>query len=456
MRPPRPVTVLLASAFLLPPAAPAAADPEPAPAAAAPAQPPDGAAGHHAALLRDPRPGPPLDRFCEAWLAELDTDSLEAFLTRRAADGSTEDRLALGFYLAREGRDADAVRVLRAALRGEDGHAGARLFKARIEASTLDFDTALADLQAAAPGTDPALAAELAELRGRLLARAGRPAEALAAWEPLLRDPDAETLEALVALQVREGMLGAAIGTLDRLIEATADPRERAAQRIRRGDLQRGAGDADAALRTYEGVLAGVAAGGPLERLTLDRVEEVHRRARDAAGLAERLAALEEAHPERVEVTHRRARVLAELGRTQDSLRTWRGLLERAPGDRDLRAAGAEALAEAGETDGAVAALEALRDDQPGDAATRLRLAGLHARAGRPAKAEAEVVATLDGSDAAARRAVRALERLGLGDAAERLARARGGVRQVSHFAPAVLRVPGCSRGGYTASATSG
>ena len=431
MRQPRPAVLLLATCLLGLPSTSAFAQAAEPPATAA-AEPPDKAARYHAALLRDPAPGLIFDRFCDAWLAERDAASLEAFLRLRAEGGDTDDRLVLGFYLAREGRNAEALGVFRETLADDPGRAGAkaRYFKARTEAATLDFDTALEDLAAAAESDDldPRLAADVARLRGRLLARVGKPEEAAAVWDALLESDaaDAETFEGLVTLQSQEGLFEQALATLDRLIEDTRDPQKQTARRLWRGDLLQDAGRNDEALAAYEAVLADVAAGGWLERQVLGQLEQTYRRTQDTAGFAERLAELEEAHPERAELPRRRAQVLAELGRTDEAIGVWRGLLERSPGDRDLRGAFAAVLADAGKTEEAIAQVEALRDDRPDDGETRLRLAGLYQKAERPDDARAEVEAFVENSDGSAAevtRGVRTLERLELPSAAEALAR---------------------------------
>ncbi len=350
----------------------------------------------------------------------------------RAEGGDTDDRLVLGFYLAREGRNAEALGVFRETLADDPGRAGAkaRYFKARTEAATLDFDTALEDLAAASESDDldPRLAADVARLRGRLLARVGKPEEAAAVWDALLESDaaDAETFEGLVTLQSQEGLFEQALATLDRLIEDTRDPQKQTARRLWRGDLLQDAGRNDEALAAYEAVLADVAAGGWLERQVLGQLEQTHRRTQDTSGFAVRLAELEEAHPERAELPRRRAQVLAELGRTDDAIEVWRGLLERSPGDRDLHGAFAAVLADAGKTEEAIAQVEALCDDRPDDGETRLRLAGLYQKAERPDDARAEVEAFVensDGSGAEVTRGVRTLERLELPTAAEALAR---------------------------------
>ncbi|MEM9881327.1 MAG: tetratricopeptide repeat protein [Planctomycetota bacterium] len=391
---------------------------------------PEKALRYHAALRRAPRPGLVFERFCDAWLEERPVDTLDSFLVQRAESDAPEDALILGFYRAREGRNVEALRVLRRTLEAHPGEASAWFFKAELEAATLDFDTALSDLTRAA-GADPddELAESIATLRGRLLVRVGRPDDAAAAWSALIeqRPDDPELYEALVVVQADEGQFDAALATLDALIERTTDPQKRVARGLWRGDLLDRAGRGAAAREAYEAQLSRVGAGDWLERQVVAQLEQVYRREREVEAFAQRLAELAEQHPDRLLLLRRRAAVLGELGRTDDAIAQWRAVLERSPGDAEVRGRFADVLADAGRSEQAIAVVEAMRDERPNDGELRLRLAGLYAKADRKDDATAEVRAYLDGSDGAlssAMRAVRTLERLELDDAAEATARA--------------------------------
>ncbi|MEM8737104.1 MAG: tetratricopeptide repeat protein [Planctomycetota bacterium] len=384
---------------------------------------------YHQALRRSPQPGLIFDRFCDSWLAERSDEELEQFLERQAEAGEPADQLILGFYFAREGRNVQALRVFRDTLERHPGNAAAWFFKAQIEAATLDFDTALSDLDAAlAADPDPDLAADAAELRGRLLVRTGRRAEGLAAWAQLLeqRPDDPELYENLIVVHVEEGLFDPALEILGRLIERTADPQKKVGRQLWRGDILQQAGRKDAALKTYEHALIQVGSGGWLERQVLSQIEQVYRRDQELEAFSQRLTALTEQHPERIEIARRRARVLSELGQTDAAIAQWRALLERAPGDRELRRAFADVLADAGQTQPAIDLIEALLTDRPGDGDLRLRLASLYHQAERPEDAVAQVrvfVEQSDGSLSSAIRATRTLERFELDGPAEAILR---------------------------------
>jgi hypothetical protein len=126
--------------------------------------PPASAVRYHEALHRLPQPVFVFECFCDAWLVEASPESLEAFLNQLVAGGSAEDRLSLGFYLACEGRNIEAIRVFRDTLAQHPGSASAWFYKAQVESATLDFDTALRIPAHAAEGAARLVLS--AELRG--------------------------------------------------------------------------------------------------------------------------------------------------------------------------------------------------------------------------------------------------------------------------------------------------
>ncbi len=394
-----------------------------------PAELPAKAQRYYDALRRSPQPGLIFERFCDAWLADRSAEDLEGFLRRQSEAGDPADQLILGFYFAREGRNVEAIRVFRETLEHHPGQASAWFFKAEIEAATLDFETALSDLEsAAAAGPHDALAADIAELQGRLLVRIGRRDEGLAAWAKLLerRPDDPEVYENLIVIQVEEGLFDPAIETLDRLIERTADPQKKVGRQLWRGDVLQQAGRKNAAITVYEAALDQVGSGGWLERQILSQIEQVYRRDQELDRFAERLAELSSERPGRVELARRRARVLTELGETAESIEQWKALLERVPGDRELRSEFADVLADADRTPEAIDLIEVLLADRPDDGEMRLRLAGLYKKADRDEDAVEQVRAFVDGSDGSLSsvvRAARTLERLELKEPAEALLR---------------------------------
>lgn len=359
-------------------------------AASAADAPPAEAMRYHRLLQRRPSPGYLFDRFVRAWLAESTPDALEAFLREQADGDSVVDDLLLAFRLGNEGRHVEAIQIFRTALDRSPGSPAVLFEKARAEAATLDFDTALSDLEVAAASlanggpvtgvTDVAeLSARVDKLRGRLLARTGDREAALRVWDGLLAAaPDDTALhEDLIRLQTEEGEFDAALATLDRLMAATADARERLTQRLWRADVLRDAGRDDDAIEAYVAMLDDVGRGSWLELEILAQLETVHRRVGDLDVFEARLDELIEADATRHVLLRRKATLAAERGDTKRSLEAWRELLARSPQDLDLRQAYAERLAEADRRDDAIAQFESLVEALPDVSEIAFRLATL-------------------------------------------------------------------------------
>ncbi|MFT4642133.1 MAG: tetratricopeptide (TPR) repeat protein [Verrucomicrobiales bacterium] len=132
-------------------------------------------------MVKRPAPGSLFDRFYNAW---LDTGSLEGLeglegleeylRTQAESDGTTANRLLLAFFHTKQRDHVRAIEQFRAALAGDPGNAAAWYEKATIEARTLNFEMAIADLEKAAAGNPSAnLAIEISKLLGKLHLRQG-------------------------------------------------------------------------------------------------------------------------------------------------------------------------------------------------------------------------------------------------------------------------------------------
>lgn len=106
---------------------------------------------YHKALVRRPSPGYLFDRFYNSWLDSSSLEELGEFLKSNAEKSAkTPDRLLLAFFHAKGGDDVAALKQFREALKNDPGNAATLYEKAVVEARTLDFETALADLANAA------------------------------------------------------------------------------------------------------------------------------------------------------------------------------------------------------------------------------------------------------------------------------------------------------------------
>ncbi|MEN0019690.1 MAG: tetratricopeptide repeat protein [Planctomycetota bacterium] len=389
---------------------------------------PERAARFHGALLRRPEPGYVFDRFCGSWVAESSTESLEAFLADRAATGESADGLLLAYFYVREGRKVDAIRQFRATIDRDATNARAWFEKARAEAATLDFATALTDLERAAEhAADEDLSEDVAKLRGRLLVRTGEAEQATEVWEALAATrPDDETLrEDLVQLAIDEGMYERALESLTSLIETTADPQERVTRRMWLAQVHLRANERDEAIGVLASAIGDVGASSWFEREILAQLDAVYRRAEDLLGWRDKLAELEAAHPERIDITKRRATLLGETGDIDEAIAAWESVIARTPGDRSNRMALARLLAAEGRTDAAIERLEALLE-AGGEPSLHVQLAELRSNAGDDEGVVQEMQAFLeasDGSVSSMMRAVGVLERLGQATEALQLVR---------------------------------
>ena len=145
---------------------------------------------YHKALQRRPVPGYLFDRFYNTWLDESSIADLETFLKSQAASsGKTNDILLLAFFYAKQGKDVKAIEQFRVALKNDPTSANVLYEKAVVESQTLDFDTALADLDAAAkanPKRDVGI--KIANLKAKLLVRNREERKAIAVWQKLIAD----------------------------------------------------------------------------------------------------------------------------------------------------------------------------------------------------------------------------------------------------------------------------
>ena len=104
---------------------------------------------YHSALLRRPNPGYLYDRFYNTWLDTSSQEELKQFLIKRAdaAEADPAERLLLAFFYAKQGKDVEALQQFRVALQNNPDNAATLYEMAIIEARTLDFEAALANLE---------------------------------------------------------------------------------------------------------------------------------------------------------------------------------------------------------------------------------------------------------------------------------------------------------------------
>ena len=245
---------------------------------------------YHKALVRRPSPGYLFDRFYNSWLDSSSLEELKKFLKDNAdASATTADRLLLAFFYAKSGDDVEALQQFREALNNDPGNAATLYEKAVVEARTLDFETALADLATASqanPSAEDGI--KIAQLRGKLLVRNRQTEAAIKVWNELLaaNPGDAGLLEDMVEVLITEGLYDQANEWSDKLIAISKDPFQKVIRQLRKGDIYQRSGKRKKALEVYESTLEKVGLDSWLEREILGQIDQLFRREDDLSDLA--------------------------------------------------------------------------------------------------------------------------------------------------------------------------
>lgn len=291
---------------------------------------------YHGLLLKRPESLIMFERFVEAWLDTGTKEELSEFLIDRAKEGGAVEWQVLAAFHAHGGEDEEALHALDRAVEKVPGDASLRITRAKLQARLLNFEAALADLEAAGKKAEEG---EEAALRGLYLIRSGRPEEAVAAWKKLItaRPKDEELREDLIELEVAEGLYDEALGTMEDLLAITRDPYLESLRRLRQGDILLVAGKREEALQNFQKVLSASGDNSWLEREVLAQVERVFLREDDAVGLQVFYTKLREAFPKRVSLRKGLAKQLAANGEADEAVKLFQEVLRITPGDRQVR-----------------------------------------------------------------------------------------------------------------------
>ena len=381
---------------------------------------------YHSVLLKRPNPGYLFDRFYNTWLDTGTIEELTKFLDNRVEqDGTTADRLLLAFFHAKQGDDVKALQQFNVALANDPKNAQAWYHKAVVEARTLDFETAIANLDTASEAEpDDKLATAIAKLQGKLYVRNRQTSKALATWKKLLDDhPDDEELyEDIIELQIAEGLYEEAAALSEELVTRTQDKYEKVIRRIRTGDIQQRAGKRSKALEVYGSTLDQVGHGTWLEREILAQIEQLFRREDDLTGLKDQYQKLLEQYGKRIQIRKQYAKLLSELGESDAARNQFEEILKLTPGDRSNVEAYIAMLANSEMIDDAIKVMKALIEQNPDDGELYLQLAGLHDKAKQKKQAGEAVTKYLGASEKteyAYLRSARLLKQFELQDEAE-------------------------------------
>ena len=385
---------------------------------------------YHVALQRRPEPGYLFDRFYNAWLDQSTVESLQDFLQKQLErSDTTANRLLLAFFHSKQNNDPAAIEELAKALKKDPARADAWYYKALAESRTLDFETAIADLNRASEAKPTQkLAVAIQRQLGTTLVRNRQTNEAVAVWKKLLAaNPDDDELrEDVIELHIEEGLFQQAAELQESLITKTKDPYMAVMRRLRLGDIHHRAGNRQKAIDVYASTLRESAHDTWLEREILSQIEQIYRLEDDLSGLKKQYATLIQTYPKRIGLQRRRCRLLAELGEQDEAIKGYRAILEITPGDRANREEYVDMLCRVGRHADAVKELEALCSQNPKDAELQVRLAKTLHEAKQPAKAIEAVKQYLkisDKSEYAHLRAARLIETFGDKENAKRFYR---------------------------------
>lgn len=357
---------------------------------------------YHQMLLKRPQAGLVYDRFYSAWMETGTADSLSDFLNQRTS--TTADLLVLAIFHDQRGNETEALKAYTAALTRDGTNAQAWLQRAKLEARMMNFESALKSLiEAEKGGANAELGREIGQMRGRWLLRTGKPEAALQAWRDLVKAnaDDEDLVEEVVELQLDEGLFAEAETQMLALIARTKDAYAKALRQLRLAEIQLRATKRESALALLTQTLADTGQSTWIEGEVLAQIEALFRRDENLSGLMKELEKLQAAHPQRTALEQQRARVLAELGEKDKALAIYATLLQKTPGQRELRESYLDLLARFEQFKEAIAQTNVLLQQVPDDRELLIRLATLQERAKEKAAAKATLEKYLAAKDTA-------------------------------------------------------
>ena len=337
---------------------------------------------YHKVLQRRPVPGYLFDRFYNTYLNGSSISKLEEFLKSTASKSkNTNDQLLLAFFYAKQGNNVRAIEQFRTALKNDPSSASILYEKAVIEARTLDFETALKDLETAIKSNPKKeVKIKIAQLKAKLLVRNRETKKATEAWQKLVEEypTDSGLLEDIIELQMAEGLFDQAEKLSDKLINSTKDPYQKFVRRLRKGDILQRSGKRKNAIEIYSSVLGDVGRDSWLEREVISQIEQIFRREDNLVGLQAEFEKLVKSNPGRMTLRKTLSKIQMESGEIDKALKTFEAVVNLTPGDRKNREAYITLLARANKKALAIKQMESLIKQYPKDAELRIQLAQLH------------------------------------------------------------------------------
>ncbi|MCH8192888.1 MAG: tetratricopeptide repeat protein, partial [Planctomycetes bacterium] len=380
--------------------------------------------------LLEKRPGSVqlFDRFYDAWLDTSTLEALEEYLNSQlATNPNVTHHLVLASFFERQGKHVESLRLYREAAERDPENGEVLYLKAQAELRTLDFDSAISDLERARTlQLSGDLSEKCAKLLGKLYVRTTQNDKAQAVWQQLLQDnpQDEDLYEDLIELQLAEGLYEGAIATSDQLLAITKDSYEKVMRKLRRGDILQYSGKNEEALTAYASCLSLVGNGTWLEDQITAQIERVFRREDNLSGLREYYAKLIKADAQRLGLRTRLARLLLQMNRHDEALAIYQEILKVTPGDKDNQKAYVAALSKARQFGKAIDLLTQMHQQHANDRELLIQLAELYQQnkqGEQAAQALETFVTQSEKTEYLFLRAGRILERYELADQAEGL-----------------------------------
>lgn len=344
---------------------------------------------YYSALEKRPAAGYLFDRFYNAWLDLKSSDELEKFLLEKAAapgDAASAARTVLGLFYARQGQPEKALAEF---AKASTASGEILLEKAAMQMRLQRVDDALKDVESAI-ATKPAEAVlrRAMELKGKILARSGKPELAAKVWQELvaLFPADDDLREDLIERQVTEGLWETALKSAQELLEKTADPYKKVERRMRVGDILSNMDRREDAVAEYKGCLEVTGSDSWLEKEILGRIEQLFRRTDSLDKLIEFYNSIVTANPQRLELRKAQTRLWVERGEVDKAIAGWREMLALAPGDGRMREGFVQLLSDADKVEDAIAQAITLKQQEAENPEHAVRLSALYSRAGKSAE----------------------------------------------------------------------
>ncbi len=333
---------------------------------------------YHQMLSKKPDSPAVLSRMIDAWLENSDIKELQLLLESKTINGTPTDWRILSSFLEYSGDDQAALKALDAALKTTPQDPATRLARAKLSGKLLLFDNALPDLDIAV--TDPALKLEATTLRGRYLARAGKPDAAVETWTKLIADNPLDTglQEDLLDLLIEENLMDQAIEVSKKITDGIKDPYQKTVRRLRTAEILGLSTKKTEAAAEYIAILDLAATDSWLERETIAQAQKLFQSQDDTLGWKKFLDDAIVASPTRTVLQEQLAAHYQSTNNSAAAIEIYKKLIQTNPGIRPLRESLATLLEQSNKFPEAIAELKSLIAQYPTEQALWEKMATLH------------------------------------------------------------------------------